>query len=182
MIGRGRRAEYAHAFVASGVEPLPQNPGPLQGVVKLVAADQDVGERGVRRVVHPTAELQFFFVEADEVVVGGILHGVVILKISLQNDFAGSLAASGASGDLSEQLESTFGGAEVGQAEGDVGSHHADQRHAVNVVTFGNHLSADEQVEFAFVQSVERAFEIFVAADGVAVEAGDARLRKHSMQ
>ena len=113
---------------------------------------------------------------------GGILDGVVILEISLQNDFAGSLAASGASGDLGEELEGALGGAEVGQAECGVGSDHSHERHSVNVMAFGDHLGADEQVEFAFVQGVQRALEIFVAANGVAVEAGDARLREHAVQ
>ena len=135
------------------VEPLAQSARPLQGVVEFVAADEDVGQGGVGRVVHPAAELQFFFVEADEVVAGGVLHGVVILKISLQHDFAGRLAASGASGNLGEELEGALGGAEVGEAESDVGTDDADQRDAVNVVALGDHLRADEQIEFAFVQS-----------------------------
>ena len=85
---------------------------------------------------------------------GRVLHGVMILKIGLQHDFAGSLAATGASGDLGEQLERAFGGAEIGKAERDVGSDHAHQRHAVNVVAFGDHLRADEEIEFAFVEGV----------------------------
>ena len=132
--------------------------------------------------MHPAAELQLFFVEADEVVAGGVLHGVVILEISLQHNFAGSLAAPGASGHLRQQLKRALGGAKVRQAERHVGPDHADQRHAVNVVALGDHLRADEQVEFALIQGVQRALEIFVAADGVAIEAGDARLGKHAVQ
>ena len=67
--------------------------------------------------MHPAAEAQFFVVEAGEIVAGGVLHGVVILKIGLQNHLAGRLAAPGTSRDLGEQLKGTFGGAEVGQAE-----------------------------------------------------------------
>src|SRR5579863_6424586 len=52
----------------------------------------------------------------------------------------------------------------------------------MNVVTFGDHLRADEQVKFPLVKSVESTFEIFVAAYRIAVEAGDARLRKHAVQ
>ncbi len=181
-MGAGSWAEHAYAFMARGIEPLAQSSRPLQGVVEFVAADQHVGQRGVGRVVHPAAELQLFFVEADEVVAGGVLDGVVILEISLQHDLAGSLAASGASSDLGEQLEGALGGAKVGQAEGDVGSDHTYERDAVNVVAFGDHLRADEEIEFAFVQAVECALEIFVAADGVAVEAGDAGLGEHAVE
>jgi hypothetical protein len=52
----------------------------------------------------------------------------------------------------------------------------------VNVVALGDHLRADEQVEFALAQRVQSALEIFVSADRVAIEAGDARLRKHPVQ
>src|SRR5579872_5409445 len=101
--------------MTSGVKPLSQSSRPLQGVVEIVAADEHVRKGGVRRVVHPAAELQFLFVEADEVVLRGVLNRVVILKISLQNHVARGLAASGASGNLGEQLEGALGGTEVGQ-------------------------------------------------------------------
>src|SRR5579862_125856 len=168
--------------MTSRVKPLSQSSRPLQGVVQIVTAAEHVRQGGVGRVVHPAAELQFLFVEADEVVLRGVLNRVVILKISLQNHFAGGLAASGASSNLREQLEGALGGAEVGQTEGDVGADNPDQRHAVNVMTFGDHLGADENVEFAFVQSTERAFEVLVGADGVAIETRDAGLRKHGVQ
>ena len=82
------------------VEPLAKFAGPSQGVVQFVAADQDVRERGVWGIVHPVAELKFLFVEANEVVVGCELNGVVILEIGLEDDFAGGLASSGATGNL----------------------------------------------------------------------------------
>ena len=151
--GSGGGTEHTHAFVPGLVEPFPKCSGPLQGVVKLVAADENVRQRRIRWVVHPAAELKLLLVETDEVVAGSVLHGVVILKIRLQNDFAGRLAAPGASSDLGEQLKRSLGGAEVGKAESDIGSNYADQRDAVNVVALRDHLRADEQIEFAFVQA-----------------------------
>src|SRR5690349_6719359 len=132
--------------------------------------------------MHPTAELQFFFVEADEVVASGVLDGVVILKISLQHDFAGSLAAPGAPSHLGKELERSLGGTKIRQAECDVGADDANQCDAVDVVAFGDHLSAHEQIEFSLVQSIQRALEILVATDGITVEACDASLRKDSVQ
>ena len=91
--GRSRGTEDAHSLVPRLLEPLPERPGPLQRVVEFVAADQHVGKRRVWRIVHPAAELEFFFVEADEVVACGELHGVVILKVGLKNNFSRRLAA-----------------------------------------------------------------------------------------
>jgi hypothetical protein len=45
--------------------------------------------------VHPATEAQFFFGEAVVVMTGGKLHGVMIWKMRLQNDFAGEFTASG---------------------------------------------------------------------------------------
>src|SRR3979411_2840405 len=103
--------------MASPLKPLSDYAGPLQRVVKFVTADEHVRKRGVRRIVHPASKAKLFFVEAGEVVLRGILHGVVILKISLQNYLARRVATPGASRHLSEQLKRTFGGAEVGQPQ-----------------------------------------------------------------
>ena len=65
--------------------------------------------------MHPAAELQFFFVKAQEILTRGVLHGVVILKIGLKDNFARSLASSGASGNLSEQLKRALGRTKIGQ-------------------------------------------------------------------
>ena len=80
------------------------------------------------------------------------------------------------------KLESTLGGAEIREAERDVGADHSHQRDAVDVVSLGDHLGADQQIEFAFIESAERALEIFFAADGVAIQPSDAGLREHAVQ
>src|SRR5579864_7102291 len=167
--------------MASLVEPFTQRSGPLQGVVKIAAANQHIGQRGVRWIVHPTAKPEFLFVEADEVVAGGILDRIVILKIGLENHLTGRRSASGTAGDLSEELKGALSRTEVGKAQGDVGSNHANQGDAVDVVALGDHLGAYDQVELAFVEGVQRTFKIFVPVDCVAVEAGNACLGKHSV-
>ena len=72
-------------------------------------------------------------------------------------------------------MEGALGGAEVGQAEGAVGTDYAHQRDAVHVVSLGDHLGADEQVDFAGLKLAQHALEVGVAAHGVAVHASDAR-------
>src|SRR4029077_7281261 len=99
-----------------------------------------------------------------------ILHGVVLRKISLQHYFAWDFSAASAPCHLSKQLKRTLGGAEIRKPESHVGSHHADQSYAVNVMTFGDHLCAHEQIQFACVQRVQHTFEIGMAADSVAIE------------
>jgi hypothetical protein len=80
-----------------------------------------------------------------------------------------------AAGDLREQLERPFGRAKIREPESDVGRHDADQRHARKVVTFGNHLRADEHVDLAVAELREQRGERSPAPDGVAVQPRDAR-------
>jgi hypothetical protein len=49
-------------------------------------------------------------------------------------------------GGLREELEGPFGGAEVGYAEADVGVDEADEGDVGDVVAFGDHLGADQDV------------------------------------
>ena len=81
-----------------------------------------------------------------------------------------------------KKLKCPFGGTEIGEAQRHVSADHADQRDPVNVVTLGDHLRADEQIEFAIIERAQSAFEIIVTADSVAIEAGDAGLRETSVQ
>src|SRR5205814_10064553 len=133
--GRGRGTEYPDPFMPRPVEPFAQKPGPLQSVIQLVAADKHVGQCRIRRVMHPSAELQFLFVEANEVVARGVLHGIMFLEISLQYHLAWRLPAPGATGNLREQLKCTLGSAEIRQAQRYIGSNNPHQSDPMNAVT-----------------------------------------------
>ena len=54
----------------------------------------------------------------------------------------------------------------------------ADEGDAVDVVALGDHLRADEEIDFAGVKAGEQALEIVAAANGVAIHAADARAGK----
>src|ERR1700676_5408014 len=179
---RRRRAQHADAFVPRLLEPLAQNSRPLQRLIQLVAAHQNISQRAVRRIVHPTAKAQFLFIEADKVVLRRILHRVVIWKIRLQHNFTRSLPATRASRDLSQQLKRTLRRAKIREPQSHIGPDYAHQRDPMNVMTLGDHLRAYQQVKFAFVQRIERALKIFVAPNRVPIKPTDARLRKQAME
>ena len=79
---------------------------------------------------------------------------------------------------LGEQLVRPLGGALVGQVEGDVGGHDADQRHRGNVEALRDEAGADEDVETAAGERVDHALGGALALDDVAVQAPDAQLRE----
>ena len=74
----------------------------------------------------------------------------------LHDRLARLLAAAGAAGDLRQQLEGPLGGAEIGQAEADVGRDDADQRDAREVVPLRDHLRADEDVDLAVAEACQQ--------------------------
>ena len=124
--------------------------------------------------MHPAAVFQFALDEGFVVVGGGGEDGVVVGVVGLDDDAAGKISAAGAAGDLGHELEDAFGGAEVGHGEGVIAADDADERDAVDIVSFGDHLGADEEIDFAGVEAGEEALQVVAAADGVAVHAADA--------
>lgn len=111
----GRRVEQVREF--AGLE---------ESVFGVRRADDDVGERGEGGIAEVAAELDFLFVEERVVLRGGEADGVVIGIDGLDDDLAGGLSPAGASGGLGEELEGAFGGAEIGDAEAEVGVDDAD--------------------------------------------------------
>ena len=144
--------------------------------------DEDVGERGERWIAHGAAEVHLARGEAGVVVLAGELVDVVVGLVGLDEDASGFVAAAGAAGDLGEELEDALRSAEVWEAEGEVGADDADEGDAVDVVALGDHLRADEEIDFAGVQALEDAFHVAAGADGVAVHAADAGVGKEFLQ
>ena len=136
--------------------------------------NDDIGERDVGRIVHPLAVLHLALDQGVEIVLGRALDGVVVGMVSLHEDGAGKLAASGASGDLGEELEDALGSAKVRQSEGKICTDDSYQRDPMDVMALGDHLRADEQVDLAGMEAHEEALHVRAAAHGVSVHAADA--------
>ena len=128
--------------------------------------------------MHPLAVLHLLFHKASEVMLGRALDGIVLRVVALDQDVAGQVSASGAAGDLGEQLEDAFRGAEVRQPKSMVRSHHTDEGDAVDVVALGDHLRADQEIDLPAVQPRQQVLHIETVADGIAVHAADAGLGK----
>ena len=92
------------------------------------------------------------------------------------------LSAARAARHLRQELKGTFGSAEIGEAQCKIRSDHSHQRHAVDVMPFGHHLRAHEDVDLARVELVEYALTIMSPPNRIAVEPTDARRGKRLMQ
>lgn len=118
------------------------------GLQEVFRFDDEVHHAAEGGVCGGLSEFEFFGEESCVVVLGGVDDGEVFGSVGLDVDFTGGVAASGASGDLGEELESCFGGAEIGEGESGVCVDDADECDAGVVVSFGDHLCADEDVDF----------------------------------
>ena len=67
----------------------------------------------------------------------------------LQEDVAGGFGAAGAAGDLVEELDGAFGGAEVTAGEAQVRVDDADEGEVGEVPAFGDDLRSDDEVDLA---------------------------------
>ena len=102
-----------------------------------------------RRIAHLAAEVDLPLEERGVVLPARQLHAVVIGIERLDDRLAGTLAAARAPDDLRQQLERPLRRAEIRQPEADVGRDDADERHAREIVSLGDHLRADQHVDLA---------------------------------
>ena len=120
--------------------------------------------------------------KAGEVVPARERYAVVLRAIGLQEHVSGAFASSGPPGNLGQQLKQALGRPEVGHRQAGVGGHHPDQRDIGVIVTFGNHLGADQDVDVAVAQSTQNALMRRLGTSGVAVHAGQPRFGKQRAQ
>src|SRR5207248_7658105 len=116
-------------------------------------------------IVHPAPVAHFFFIEGLIIMLLGKLDCVMVLKKGLQNDFSRNLSSSGAARHLRQKLKGAFGGAKIWKSESKVRSYNTHQGHSVNVVPFGNHLCAHQQVDLACMKLIQGTLKIVAASD-----------------
>src|SRR5688500_2173297 len=115
-------------------------------------ADEDRRQDYIRRVSHPFA-VAYLFVEKPVVILpDGMLEGVMLGIIRLDQDTPLQIAAARTSGDLGYQLKGPFRRTEIREPKSRVDGYHTDKRHIVKVVPFREHLRADKHVGLAAVE------------------------------
>ena len=125
---------------------MPQFGAHPQRIFLLRRAHQNIRHRRERRVLHEPPKLQLLLIEPGEIMLRRKLDRIVILKISLQNNFSRRIASPRAPRDLRQQLKGSFRGAKIRDVQIEIGCDRSDERHLGEVQALGNHLRADENV------------------------------------
>ena len=165
-----RRRRRAKQFNARRGEPIDRLGKQLAGCGFAAAFRAHDGQRSVRR--HPRLRAQVQLVGGKAVVAGTQQRDEIgVLRIErLDPHFARALGASGAPGNLHDELRGAFRRPEVRGEKPGVRVQHRDQRHVRKVVAFGKHLRADQNGRSAGVDGGQVRLHLPNAAHGVAVD------------
>ena len=109
---RGRAADFTEAGMQS-LEFLDPRVSDEVHLLGVTAAEDVADEMAIRRVTEFSALLELGGRESVEVEALGELDGIRGRLETLHNDHALEVTTAGATGDLREQLEGAFSGAEV---------------------------------------------------------------------
>jgi hypothetical protein len=102
----------------------------------------------------------------------------VVGVLGLDQHLARPFGAAGTTGDLHQLREQALGRTPVGGKQRRVGSHGANQRELREIMAFGQHLGADQNVGFAVLNRLHHRLPLLAAACRIAVDAQDAGLRE----
>ena len=128
------------------------------------------------REIATLAELELLLKIAGEIMVSRKLNRGTEWCVGLHENFAGCLAASGASCDLCEKLESAFACAEIGKMQGEISVDDTDKRYVRKMQTFRDHLRADENIDLAGAK-IPQGFTIrFLTGHRIRIHAAHHRL------
>ena len=91
-------------------------------------------------------------------------------------------SAPGTSGHLHNQLGHALTGAEICRKQPAISIENGHQRHAREMVAFGEHLCADQNARLTFLHGVEQGVHGFFTRGAVAVDAQHRYIREEDFQ
>ena len=141
----------------------------------VAAADEVPDEVAEWRVVEFAPEFDFLIEEAIEVAPAGELDRGCVRGGCLDNNLTGFFSATGAAGDLHQELKCAFGRPEILHVEGLIGVDERDQGHIGEIESFGYHLSADEDVDATGAEVGEDGSEEVTLVHGVGIDPANFR-------
>src|SRR5690349_14866142 len=150
--------------------------------VRIAVPCQQQSQCDEWRILVIAAVANLFVVEADIILGDRVPQSVVMRMIGLNEYSAGAIATSGAAGNLSNQLKSSFCGTKIRQRQPGVDRDYAHERDVREIVTLREHLRADQQIQLAFFKVKQGLFEFAPAGLRVAIDAADPQIRKALVQ
>src|SRR5260370_35004935 len=176
---RRRRTQNARRVIAvlfcQGLFQLLRRP---ESPRLILVTREEQHHRHERTVAVITAMTNFLIVESSIVLRLCVPQRVVMRMISLNQDASRQVATTCASGDLRDQSKGTFSGTKIRKSQSGVHRNDAYQSDVGKIVTFGQHLRAHEQIQFALAEIQQGLFELMSAGLWTAVDSAAAQTAK----
>ena len=152
-------------------------------VVSVRRPHQDVDQTNKRRVQRVAALVQVVVGKDRTVVLGDGANDRILGQVGLDDHLTGSIAATGTTRHLFQQVVGALPCAKVGQLEGEVGINHAHERDLGKVEALGDHLGAQQHGAIGRIELLEQLFVRILAARGIGIHANNGDiLGKHLVQ
>src|SRR4051812_22207745 len=182
-LDRARRGTDYCDFVAGAgrnelAQPFAGVDGQLRGRLFDQTAENNICQTHVRGIGRIFPPLELLAHEGRVVVSNCVPHGMVTGQSRLDEDLSALRAATGSSRDLTQELEATLGRAKIREVDSDIGVDDPDQGDVGEVETFGDHLRAEQNVDFPGSDAIKNSGVRPFATRGVYVHPGNPRRRK----
>ncbi|NOT27445.1 MAG: hypothetical protein HOP16_15245 [Acidobacteria bacterium] len=121
----------------------------LHRFFELSSPNDGIDEGHHRWIPHPAPVVDLFLEERRIVLTTSDFDAVVVRIQGLDDGLARLLSSTSASRNLCQQLKGPLRGSKICEAQPHVRGNHPHERHAREIVTLGNHLRADDDVDLA---------------------------------
>lgn len=168
----GRRAE----FLSAGSD---ESGGLFARGGLTLRLEEEFDEACERGIAEGAAQLDLLRVKARVVLADAALDGIVLGVVGLHEDLAAARAADAppsAARRLRDEHEAAFRRAEVRHVETGVGADNADGGDTRDVMPFGDHLRAEQDIVFSRAEAAQDVLMREFRACRIAIHADDARL------
>ena len=135
----------------------------------------EAGEGGIGEL---SAQREFVRIRIRIVMLLSPADGIVAGIEGLNDDPTRLIATAAPSRYLCQDLEGPLGGAKIRDIQGGVGGNDPDQCDCRKVVSLGDHLRADEDINLSAVEALEDGTRITLPCRRIAVHPGDSGRRE----
>ncbi len=152
--------------------------GGFAGIAVRFRAKHDAAQARRRRKFELPARFELAFQKAGDIARRRHANDEAFGLSRLNKDKSVGAMAPRPPRNLHDQRENPFRRAEIGHRKPLVSHQDADHAHAGKIEAFGDHLRADEKVDFAAPECAERIFELALCARRIGIEASVAYVRE----
>ena len=171
--GAPRPQKVGRGGMPATLEELRDATDVVPRVVRVRRPYQDVGQAHEGRIQGVAALVQVVVGKDRAVVLGDGANDRVIGQVGLDDDLAGTIAATGAARNLLQQIVGALPRSKIGQLERKVGINYTHKRDLGKIEALGDHLGAQQHRAIGGIELFKQLLVRVLATRGIGVHAND---------